>query len=79
MLIVDNPFMVTFEKNSINTYHLKPKGWKRCVDDTNVKWTHGKLELEKFLEQLKEIFRISNLPWNLKIIIPFFFWIFFSQ
>ena len=34
---------------------MKPKKWKRCVDDTNVIWPHGDLELGKFLTHLNNI------------------------
>jgi RNA-directed DNA polymerase len=42
--IVANLYMEKFEKNSLESYHLRPSGWKRYVDDTNVKWPHGKEE-----------------------------------
>jgi hypothetical protein len=35
--IVANLYMEKFEKNSLETYPLKPSRWKRYVDDTNVK------------------------------------------
>jgi hypothetical protein len=53
--IVANLYMEKFEKNSLESYHLKPSRWKRYVDDTNVKWPHGKEELDKFFEHLNGI------------------------
>jgi hypothetical protein len=53
--IVANLYMEKFEKNSLETYPLKPSRWKRYVDDTNVKWPHGKEELDKFFEHLNGI------------------------
>jgi hypothetical protein len=44
-----------FEKNALETYPLKPSRWKRYVDDTNVKWPHGKEELGRFFEHLNGI------------------------
>ena len=40
--IVANIYMQNFEKVSIESFPLKPKRWKRYVDDTDVVWPHGK-------------------------------------
>lgn len=56
--------MKMFENNSMNTYSLKPKKWKSKIDDTNMKWPHGKLELDKFWSSEMEFLMTSNLPWN---------------
>jgi len=53
--IVANLYMEYFEKKALNSYPLKPAWWKRFVDDTNIKWTHGKAELEKFFTHLNSI------------------------
>jgi hypothetical protein len=47
--------MEKFEKNALESYPLKPSRWKRYVDDTNIKWPHGKKELDKFFEHLNGI------------------------
>ena len=44
--------MENFEKKVIESYPLKPKMWKRYVDDTNVLWPYGEQELNKFFEHL---------------------------
>lgn len=53
--IVANLYMEYFEKKALESYPLKPAWWKRFVDDTNIKWTHGKAELEKFFIHLNSI------------------------
>jgi hypothetical protein len=53
--IVANLYMEKFEKIALETYPLKPSRWKRYVDDTNVKWPHGKEELDRFFEHLNGI------------------------
>jgi hypothetical protein len=53
--IVANLYMEKFEKNSLETYPLKPSRWKRYVNDTNVKWPHGEEELGRFFEHLNSI------------------------
>ena len=50
--IVANIFMESFETLALNSYTLKPKVWKIFVDDTNVIWTHGNDELNKFIQHL---------------------------
>ena len=50
--IVSNIFMESFESLSFTSYPLKPKVWKRFVDDTNVIWSHGSDELNKFIQHL---------------------------
>ena len=53
--IVANLFMEKFEKEALDSYPLKPTKWKRYVDDTNVIWPHGEIELGKFLTHLNSI------------------------
>ena len=43
--IMANLYMEYFEKKDLESYPLKPAWWKRFVNDTNIKWTHGKAEL----------------------------------
>ena len=49
--VVADIYMEWLEKKSIETYPLKPKIWKRFVDDTYVVWPHGKYNLYKFKYQ----------------------------
>ena len=53
--IVENLFMEKFEKEALDSYSLKPTKWKRYIDDTNVIWPHGEIELGKFLTHLNNI------------------------
>jgi len=53
--IVTNLYMEKFEQKAIDPCSLKPRRRKSYVDDTNVKWQHGKEELNGFLERLNGI------------------------
>ena len=53
--IVANLYMEYFENKALESYPLKLAWWKRFVDDTNMKWTHGKTELDKFFIHLNSI------------------------
>jgi hypothetical protein len=53
--IVSNLFMEKFENKALETYPLKPSRCKRYVDYTNVKWTHGREELDNFFQHLNGI------------------------
>ena len=53
--IVANLCMEYFEKKFLDSYPLNPAWWKRFVHDTNLNWTHGKAELEKFFNHLNSI------------------------
>jgi hypothetical protein len=53
--IVANLFMEKFEKKALDAYPLNTSRWKRYVDDTNVKWPHGKDELLRFFDHLNGI------------------------
>ena len=49
-------YMECFEKLAIDTTPLKPKMWKRYVDDTFVVWEHGlEYDLTSFLEHLNSL------------------------
>ena len=50
--IVANIYMEHFENKAIESFSLKPCEWKRFVDDTNLIWTHGRENLNKFLTHL---------------------------
>ena len=51
--VIANLYMEFFEKLGIDTTPLKPKMWKRYIDDTFVVWEHGlESELTSFLEHL---------------------------
>ena len=52
--IVANLYMERFERQAIESFPLKPKRWKRYIDDTDVVWPHGTDNLEKFLEHLNK-------------------------
>ena len=55
--IYANIFMTDFEETTIRGYHLKPLIWKRFIDDIFMIWTHGKDELDKFVEYLNSLHR----------------------
>ena len=41
-LIVANLYMEYLEKKAIDSSTLKPRDWKRYVDNTNIIWPHGR-------------------------------------
>ena len=43
------------KKKALASYPLKPDWWKRFVDDTNIKWDHGRENLEGFFKHLNSI------------------------
>ena len=47
-----NVFMANFEEKFIYTYPKQPLFFKRFLDDLVIIWTHGRPELNKFLEYL---------------------------
>ena len=47
-----NVFMADFEERYIYTYEKQPIFYKRFLDDLVMIWTHGREELDKFLEYL---------------------------
>ena len=50
--VVVNLYMEYFEGKVLNFYPVKPKVWKRFVDDTNTIWPHGRENLDTFLVHL---------------------------
>ena len=62
--IITNFFMEKFEKKALEAYPLKPKLWKRYVDDTNVLWPHGEQELNNSLSISIANPWTSNPPWK---------------
>ena len=46
--------MEKFKRQAIESFPLKPKIWKRYVDDTDVVWPHGEDNLVKFLEHMNK-------------------------
>ncbi|XP_045477888.1 uncharacterized protein LOC123683035 [Harmonia axyridis] len=48
-------YMEDFEGRALDQYVLKPKLWRRYVDDTFVIWPHGKETIAGFLEHLNNI------------------------
>ena len=44
--------MEYFEGKALNSYPIKPKVWKRFIDDTHIIWPHGKEKLDTFLVHL---------------------------
>lgn len=53
--IVANLYMEYFERKALYSYPLKPTSWKIFFYDTNLKWTHGKAEMERFFNHLNFI------------------------
>ena len=50
--LVANLYMERFERQALDSYLLKPKEWKHCVDDTNFIWPHGRGSLDEFFYHL---------------------------
>ena len=44
--------MEHFEEKSIKSFPLKPRRWKRYINDTNVAWPHREEKLELFFDHL---------------------------
>ncbi|XP_059066412.1 uncharacterized protein LOC131857721 [Cryptomeria japonica] len=54
--VIANIFMEHFEEVALHSFPLKPKWWKRYMDDTKVCWPHGLDMLEEFHTHLNNIF-----------------------
>ena len=50
--IIANIYMEHFEEKTLSSAPMKPKVWRRYVDDTFVLWSHGRETLESFLNHL---------------------------
>ena len=50
--IIANIYMEHFEEKTLSSAPLKPKVWRRYVDDTFVLWSHSQETLEAFLNHL---------------------------
>ena len=53
---IDNLNMEKFEDKALQTAKKKPTHWLRYVDDTFVIWSHGKEELQRFIDHLNSIY-----------------------
>ena len=53
--ITANLFMEDFETRAMKSTPLKPKLWKRFVDETFIIWPHGKEKLNTFLQHLNSL------------------------
>ena len=47
-----NMFMGDFERKHVYTYRLQPLIWVRFIDDIFLFWTHGRMELDLFIQHL---------------------------
>ena len=50
-----NLFMDRFETKALEKWHLKPLLWLRFINDIFMIWTHGRDELNKFINYLNSI------------------------
>ena len=50
--VVANLYMEYFGKKELDSYPLKPREWKRFIDDTNFIWTHERENLYDFLKHM---------------------------
>ena len=47
-------FMAELEEQFLSTVTLKPRIWKRFIDDIFIIWNHGEAELQNLLDQLNQ-------------------------
>ena len=64
--VIANLYMEYFEGVALFSFPLKPKWWKRYVDDTNVCWPHGLEKLEEFHDHLNSITESISLTKELE-------------
>ena len=50
-----NIFMSDFENRHVYTYQKQPLLWVRFIDDIFVVWTHGRTEIDKFIDHLNSV------------------------
>jgi len=53
-VVLANAFMEYLEESLLRTARLKPKYWRRYVDDTFIIWEHGRDTLEEFHSHLND-------------------------
>ena len=65
--------MESFERRALGFFPLKPKRWKRYVDDTDIVWPHERSNLDQFLEHLNSQNNNINFTMEIeeKISLPF--------
>jgi hypothetical protein len=63
--VIANLFMETFEQEALELAPLKPKLWKRYVDDAFVVWPHGRESLDQFLNHLNSLH--SSIKFTMEI------------
>ena len=63
--IVANLYKEIFEGRALDLSPLKPKRWKRYVDDTDIVWPHGRSNLDQFLEHLNS--QNNNIKFTMEI------------
>jgi hypothetical protein len=63
--VVANLYMEKFEKQALDSFPLKPKRWKRFVDDTDVVWQHGKENLVFFFNHLNN--QNENIKFTMEV------------
>jgi hypothetical protein len=54
-----------FEGKALDSFPLKPKGWRIYVDDTNFLWTHGRNNLDEFFDHLNN--QHENIKFTMEI------------
>jgi hypothetical protein len=64
-LVVANLYMEHFEGQALDSFPLKPKGWRRYVDDTNFLWPHGRNNLNEFFDPLNS--QHENIKFTMEI------------
>ena len=63
--VVANIYMDFFEKEALQSFSLQPKWWIQFVDDTNINWSHGKENINKFLDHLNS--RSDHIKFTMEV------------
>lgn len=63
--VVANLYMEHLEKKAFDSFPLKPIGWRRFVDDTNLIWPHGRDSLKEFHDHLNN--QHENIKFTIEI------------